>query len=121
MVTIYCIEDILDKKYVGSTKQKLYKRFSAHKRINNNCSSKLLNIHNSIIYSLEECEESERHEREKYWINKLDTVNLCKLDSHDRPSINIRRKRYYDKHKDKINEKRRLKYLEKKSKCNHND
>ena len=113
MVIIYCIEDINDLRYVGSTKQKLYRRFSAHKKIDNNCSSKLLNIHNSIIYPLEECEESERHEREKYWINKLDTINLCKLDSEDRPSINKRRKRHYDKNKDKINEKRRIKYQEK--------
>ena len=83
--------------------------------------------------------------KDKDWINKLDTVNLCKLDSEDRPSINRRRQRHYDKHKDRINEekrlkyaknkdklnekrrlkydpeKRRLKHLEKKSKCNHND
>ena len=31
MVVIYCIEDINDLKYVGSTKQTLEKRLSGHR------------------------------------------------------------------------------------------
>ena len=49
---IYCIEDINDLKYVGKTKRKLSKRLSGHKDLNTRCSSKKLNLYNSIIYPL---------------------------------------------------------------------
>jgi len=88
MVKIYCIEDINDLKYVGSTSQKLHKRFTAHKqnkiRNHGKCSSMKLNLYHSIIYELEECEESERKERERYWINKIDCVNINKLNGIDK-------------------------------------
>ena len=32
MIIIYCIEDINNNKYIGSTKQKLESRFSAHNK-----------------------------------------------------------------------------------------
>ena len=81
MTIIYCIEDINNNKYVGSTKQKLESRFSAHIRDKRNlkkrqCSSIKLNLENSIIYQLEECEEQDRYERENYWINKINCVNI---------------------------------------------
>ena len=88
MVSIYCIEDINDLKYVGSTTLKLHKRFTGHKqnkiRNHGKCSSMKLNLYNSIIYVLEECEESERKERERYWINNLDCVNHYKLNGLDK-------------------------------------
>jgi len=76
---IYCIEDINDLKYVGSTKMTLRKRFQAHKD-NNNCSSNKLNLYNAIIYPLEECEKEVSKEREAYWINKIDCVNIRKAN-----------------------------------------
>ena len=83
MIKIYCIEDINDLKYVGSTCQELRARFSHHKS-KRNCSSSKLNLHNSIIYLLEECNEENRKERERYWINKLDTINIKKLNAPDK-------------------------------------
>ena len=83
MIKIYCIEDINDLKYVGSTCQKLSARFSHHKS-KKNCSSTKMNLYNSIIYLLEECDEENRKERERYWINKLDTVNIKKLNAPDK-------------------------------------
>ncbi len=117
MVVIYCIEDINDLKYVGSTKQNIERRLSEHRthqRRNNNCSSSKLNLYNCIIYQLEECEELERKERERYWINKIDCVNTRKLNGRDM----IKRteyekqykkqynKQYYHKNKDKIKQDR---------------
>jgi len=83
MVKIYCIEDINDLKYVGATSQSLTRRFQKHqsnkRNKDGNCSSNKLHLEHSIIYELEECEKSDRHEREKYWINKLNAVNTEKL------------------------------------------
>ena len=83
MVTIYCIEDINDYCYVGSTKQELVKRLDQHryrKRVNGVCSSKQLNLDYCIIYPLETCTEEESYEREKYWINHLNCVNIYKFN-----------------------------------------
>ena len=90
MVTIYCIEDINDLKYVGSTKQKLKTRLKRHlycKRTTKDCSSSKLDLDNCKIYSLETCNESQRKERESYWINHIDCVNEIKLN-RDRKIIN---------------------------------
>ena len=83
MYTIYCIEDINDLKYVGSTKQTLKRRLSKHisdKRKKRLYSSSKLDLDNCKIYSLESCNESNRKERESYWINEFDTVNEHKLN-----------------------------------------
>jgi hypothetical protein len=127
MVKIYCIEDINDLKYVGSTKQKLNDRLLSHrsgKRRGESvrgCSSKHLNLDNCIIYQLEECVEDLRKERERYWINKLDCVNQKKLNGRDMEKqkeqkkeyyqrIKEHRKEYYNKNKSEINRKRRERY-----------
>jgi len=105
MVTIYCIEDINDLKYVGSTKLKLSTRLSCHrssKRLNKTCSSRELNLDNCIIYSLEECIEENRKEREKYHINDIDCVNVFKL--------NYDEKEYQKKNRIELNRKQRKKY-----------
>jgi hypothetical protein len=110
MVTIYCIEDINDLKYVGSTKKKLCDRFGGHrsdKKRNNYCSSSKLNLDYCIIYSLETCNESERSEREKYWINKIDCVNDVKIN-FDRPN---HYKEYQKKNKVKLNKYNSERYL----------
>ena len=103
MVTIYCIEDINDLKYVGSTKQTLKQRLQGHradKKRNHPCSSSKLDLDNCKIYSLETCNESERSEREKYWINKIDCVNTNKLNFDQGECL----KKYYQANKQKISE-----------------
>ena len=96
MVTIYCIEDINDLKYVGSTKLKLNKRLIKHrcdKNKNHYYSSSKLDLDNCKIYSLEICNESNRKERERYWINKIDCVNQLKLNyNHNEYHVNWRKK-----------------------------
>ena len=108
MIKIYCIEDINDLKYVGSTSQKLHKRFTGHKQNKINkygkCSSMELNLYHSIIYVLEECEESERKEREKYWINKIDCVNRYKLNGEDKGRSKIRIKKWQKNNREKCRE-----------------
>ncbi len=84
MVSIYCIEDCNGLKYVGSTKTMLNERLNRHKYDKKHnykpCSSKNLDLQNCNIYSLEQCEESNKKERERYWINKIDCVNVMKLN-----------------------------------------
>ncbi len=118
MVTIYCIEDCNSLKYVGSTKNTLKKRLKGHKQNkrekNNTCSSDKLDLDNCKIYSLETCNESNRMEIEKYWINKIDCVNsikyigrkesLSRYNASDKNKAN--QKRYKEKNKEKIKEKR---------------
>ena len=108
MVKIYCIEDINDLKYVGSTSLKLCKRFTGHKqnKIHNygKCSSMKLNLYHSIIYELEECEESERKERERYWINKIDCVNINKLNGVDKERFSKYRKEWVKNNREKSRE-----------------
>ena len=121
MVKIYCIEDINDLKYVGSTKQKLSKRLNGHKgdlyhRRKSNCSSNKLNLYNCIIYELEECEESERKERERYWINKIDCVNMKKLNGMNMELHKKLNQRWYQNNKEKMKEYQHVYYLKRKSK-----
>tara|TARA_R110002096_G_scaffold411518_1_gene611662 strand:- start:151 stop:567 length:417 start_codon:yes stop_codon:yes gene_type:complete len=99
MVKIYCLEDINDFKYIGSTIMDLNKRLNAH-RSNKDCSSRNLNLDNCIIYELEECEECVRKEREQYWINKTDCVNLYK-------TTKFNKKEWLVKNKEKHNEQSR--------------
>ena len=120
MVFIYCIEDINDLKYVGSTTD-IKRRFRGHKQDKNrgrSCSSRLLHLEHSIIYQLEECKENERKEREKYWINKLDCVNQKKLNGENKELSNIAKLMWHHKNKDEINRKRRERYQINKSKEN---
>ena len=96
MISIYKIEDINDLAYVGSTGMTLEKRLSHHryhKRRGIYYSSSKLNLDNCIITLLEECSAEDRTQRERYWINHLDTVNDYKS--------NFDYKKYYEKNKDK--------------------
>ena len=132
MVKIYCIEDINDLKYVGKTTQKLNDRLTGHRRSKKNegdCSSRELNLDYCIIYLLEECSEGLSKERERYWINELNTVNIQKLNGEDiekrrerdkgryRENIEYHKnhcKNYYEKNKEKIKARRRERYRLKK-------
>lgn len=113
MVIIYCIEDINDLKYIGSTTQKLTTRMSQHRWEQNHdhkTKSKELNLYNCIIYPLEECEECNRKEREKYHINNIECVNKYKLTStpgkqyykDNKEHIKNRVKNYRENNKEKI-------------------
>ena len=102
MYSIYCIEDINDLKYVGSTKQKLCVRLAGHRvdnvrSINRNkkCSSSKLNLYNCIIYELDTCSVDERRDKERYWINKIDCVNHHKLNGRDKDKQKQYMKQYY--------------------------
>ncbi len=101
---IYCIEDCNGLKYVGSTIKTLHRRLIKHKsdkKANRSkcCSSKKLDLDNCKIYQLEECDISHRYEREKYWINNTDCVNISRSE-YDRKKVN---KKYREKNKEKIN------------------
>ncbi len=103
MIKIYCIEDINDLKYVGSTKQTLNARLSQHIRYLE-CSSIKLNLHNCIIYTLEECEEKDRNEREQYYIDTIDCVNknntIHKKKEYNREYM----RNFREKNRDKVRE-----------------
>ena len=105
---IYCIEDINDLKYVGSTPRNLNTRLTEHrykKRNNLSCSSGKLNLYNCIIYILEECETEERMEREKYWINKIECVNTLKLNGRmvwEKSKRNEYQKKWYHDNVEKL-------------------
>ena len=83
MATIYCIEDINDLKYVGSTTMTLRARLSGHrmdKKLMKGCSSEKLNLSYCIIYELERCNKQNRYQCEKYWIDNTDCINKNKMD-----------------------------------------
>ena len=108
MVCIYCITDWNGLNYIGSTCQKLWKRLSQHKtkaKIKNGkeCSSEKLDLYNCIIYRLETCSEDDRMEKEKYWINKYECVNVVKYTFEHLDS-----KQYYEKNKERINYLKRV-------------
>ena len=107
MVSIYCIQDCDGLKYVGSTTMKLNIRLSEHKtakKLNRKISSQKLNLDKCEIYLLETCDESNRKEREKYWINEFDTVNERKLNGRDMEHRKEYHKEYYKNNKEKKKE-----------------
>ena len=106
MATIYCIEDINDLKYIGSTTMTLAARLSAHrmdKKLMKGCSSENLNLSYCIIYELERCDVKKRYEREGYWIDNTECVNKNK--------VGFDRKKYY-----RANKEKRKEYYEKNKK-----
>ena len=106
-VKIYCIEDINDLKYIGSTTQTIYQRLNNHifKKINDNpITSKKLNLYNCIVYELETCDECNRDEREKYWILNTDCVNKYIPGGQSIEELREKSKIYTDKNKDRKKE-----------------
>jgi len=104
---IYLIEDINDLKYVGKTIQKLKYRHSNHlcdKYRNHGCSSSKLHLEHSIIYPLEECDEEDGKEREQYWINKIDCVNINKLNGENIENTIQKTREWKEKNKDKTHD-----------------
>ena len=97
---IYCIEDINDNKYIGSTKRELHTRLTEHRYKQRNqlgTTSQQLNLYNCIIYELEQCEDEQRNEREQYWIDNTDCVNINNI-VHDYKEY---QKQYFQKNKEK--------------------
>ena len=106
---IYCIEDINGNKYIGSTCQKyLCQRLSGHRNKDNTCSSNKLDLYNSFIYTIEECDEENRNEREQYWIDNTNCVNMHNV-IHDKKEYH---KQYYKDNRDKINENAKQYYID---------
>ena len=109
MVIIYCIEDINDLKYVGKTTQELRERFNQHlsRKYNNsaNYSSRFLHLEHSIIYPLEECEKEVSKEKEQYWIDKLQSVNLYS-------ALTFSMAEYRNQNREHLREYKRLKQRE---------
>jgi len=110
MVTIYCIEDINDLKYVGSTTRPLNIRLTQHrsdKRRQKYYTSSKLNLEYCIIYSLEECDEENKKQREQYWIDEIDCVNEKNtIIDYEQYWINYRKN-----NKEKIKERNKLRYI----------
>ena len=79
MIKIYCIEDVNGLKYIGSTGKPLKHRLLKHKSKDNKCSSYKLDLYNSFIYTIEECDEENRNEREQYWIDNTECVNIINV------------------------------------------
>ena len=107
MVKIYCIEDINGNKYIGSTKNTLHKRLTDHKsekktKKNGTCKSKLLDLYNCKIYTIEECDEEHRNNREQYWIDNINCVNI-RNQIHNAKKYH---KEYYNTHKERITKAR---------------
>lgn len=96
MIKIYCIEDINNLKYIGSTKQKyLSSRLSEHK-YKKDCSCSRLDLNNCRIYILEECDEKNRKLKEQFWIDKISCVNINNTIIN-KEKYNLTAKKYHEK------------------------
>ena len=105
MCKIYCITDIHGLKYVGSTKKenlrsRLYDHRAEKKAKRKKITSSRLDLYNCEIKLLEECDESNRYIREKYWIEATDCVNYVKFfaSAGDRSAYH---KQYYQKNSER--------------------
>ena len=127
MIKIYAIRNkTTDKVYIGSTKRKyLSVRLSQHRyyfrNSGNVTSSQVVCCPTAYIEELETCEEAQRFERERYWIeNTIDCVNKVIPNRKKAESSKKWRERnlekakakcmeYYYQHRDEINERKRKK------------
>ena len=78
---IYLITDCDNKKYVGKTTQKLKRRLQKHKS-GDNTYSQLLNLDDCKIELLTTCKKEDTQELEKFYINKIDCVNIVKYKGY---------------------------------------
>ena len=104
---IYLIEDCKGLKYVGSTKKTLNIRLSEHKtkkKRGEYCSSSKLNLDDCRIICIDECNEEDKKDKEAYWINKIDCVNLNDLTFDIKEYQKEYNKEYRQNNKEKIKE-----------------
>tara|TARA_R110000803_G_scaffold66262_3_gene127637 strand:+ start:175 stop:624 length:450 start_codon:yes stop_codon:yes gene_type:complete len=95
MIKIYLIEDCNGLQYIGSTYRDLSVRFKEHKwdSKRGDCNSCKLDLDNSIIILLEECEDDERLDREYYYIRSADKcVNIKKYKGDEIEQTEKRKK-----------------------------
>jgi hypothetical protein len=101
--------------YIGSTVQKLYQRFSTHKRQWDDCKSKeMFNYKNPRIELIEQFPCNNRLEllmREQYYIElyKDICINKIRAYSNDEQKKN-HDKQYQENHRDQSNERAKLYY-----------
>lgn len=101
-IKIYLIEDKQKLKYVGSTKETLHRRLQRHRNKKNNndkfkCSSRYLDLDNSTITLLEVVDDSQRNEREQYYIQNINCVNDIKNLTGRNPQLTYKWKDSFGK------------------------
>ncbi len=119
MVSIYLIEDCDGLKYIGSTKNKLNHRLSGHKadkKRNKPCSSSKLNLEDCCITEIQKCNESNRKEREQYWIDNTNCVNQINPLFDEKQYHKEYHKENYQRHKERSRQKGREYYENNKQK-----
>tara|TARA_R110001599_G_scaffold7163_1_gene35275 strand:+ start:224 stop:652 length:429 start_codon:yes stop_codon:yes gene_type:complete len=96
---IYCIEDLHNLKYIGSTKNTLKQRLIEHRsgKKKHKYSSGLLDLDNCEIKLIEICPIERRKYVEQYWIDHIDCVN--KLNAYTDPKIYHREYQLLNKEK----------------------
>lgn len=79
MSSIYCLSCLDNgKKYIGSTRKELSWRIKIHYSHAKTLDTKLyaaMKKYNFVYGLIEEVEEDNRYDRERYWIKKFDTIN----------------------------------------------
>jgi len=116
---IQCLET--GEIYIGSTKQKYLSSRISSRKSDNSCSSKQILDRGNYIYDiLEEVEECDRYTREQYYIdttdNCINTMTAYKSKEQQRIEAREWERQYKLDNKDKLNEQRRLKYIQNKQK-----
>ena len=96
--------------YYGSTTTTLNRRFSCHKSSKNKCQSKILfqwgDVKINLIEEIFFDDKKELLEREKYYIDNLECINILKpIVSKEESKKN--KKRYHELNKEILNEKQK--------------
>ena len=96
MTHIYKIVDKdTGETYVGSTSQKIHRRMKTHLQTYSRCSSRsIIEKNNYDVIIIEDCDENDRNEREQYWIDNTDCVNI-KNPIFDRKAY---KRKWYEEH-----------------------
>jgi hypothetical protein len=126
MPIIYKITSPSGANYVGSTKNTLALRKSGHifkhRNFLNNCASTILfdeaGPEACSWTTLEECDESVRYKRERFWIESIPCVNIRlpgKTPEEIRAQELANKKEYYIKNAESIKKKVMARYYAKKA------